>query len=38
MVKISPQNNKYVNETFKRVFDKNWSEQLNNAQTKPVPI
>jgi hypothetical protein len=38
MVKISPQNNKYVNETFERVFDKNWDEKLNNVQTKPIPL
>ncbi|MBB2144656.1 hypothetical protein GM921_04125 [Pedobacter sp. LMG 31464] len=38
MVKISPQNNKYVNETFERVFDKNWDEKLSNVQTKPIPL
>jgi hypothetical protein len=38
MVRISPQNDKYVNETFKKVLEKNWKPQRQNTQAKPLPI
>jgi hypothetical protein len=38
MVKISPQNNKYVNETFQRIFAENWKTNLNKPQINPIPI
>lgn len=38
MVRISPQNNKYVNETFKKVLEKNWKPERQNVQVKPLPI
>jgi hypothetical protein len=38
MAKISPQNDKYVNETFKKVLEKNWSPDRRNVQIKPIPI